>query len=303
MVNAVFTTSESSAYDDQIEDRYHFPTTYLNQVKEAVGELILYYEPRRTSGPSSTTGRQAYFATARVAGVVSDRNLPGHHYALISEFIEFDSPVPFRDGDHYYESALRKADGSTNKGAFGRSVRSISINEFSSIAHAGLSTELEPWEQTFNLQDYSQSSHLEEDVPEYVPRVIIERVTNRKFRDVAFRRHVRNAYDMTCAVTGLRLVNGGGRPEVQAAHIRPVEENGPDTVRNGIALTGTAHWLFDRGLLSFGDDYSIMLSPHGVPNDLDKLIRPERMLLLPDQPARRPHSTYLQWHRQHRFKT
>ena len=85
-------------------------------------------------------------------------------------------------------------------------------------------------------------------------------------------------------------------------HIRPVEADGPDTVRNGIALTGTAHWLFDRGLLTFGDDYRILLSPHGVPNDLDKLIRPERELLLPNQPAWRPHTTYLKWHRENRFK-
>ncbi len=59
MANAVLTTSESSAYDDQIEDRYHFPNTYLNQVKQALGDFILYYEPRRTTGPSSATGRPA----------------------------------------------------------------------------------------------------------------------------------------------------------------------------------------------------------------------------------------------------
>lgn len=56
---------------------------------------------------------------------------------------------------------------------------------------------------------------------------------------------------------------------MHAAHIRSVEADGPDTVRNGIALTGTAHWLFDRGLLSFADDYTILLSPHDVPDGLD----------------------------------
>jgi putative restriction endonuclease len=81
-----------------------------------------------------------------------------------------------------------------------------------------------------------------------------------------------------------------------------VEADGPDTVRNGIALTGTAHWLFDRGLLSFADDYTILLSPHGVPDELDKLILPERKLRVPTNPDLRPHATYLAWHRNHCFK-
>jgi hypothetical protein len=29
-------------------------------------------------------------------------------------------------------------------------------------------------------------------------------------------------------VTGLRIINGGGRAEVQAAHIQPVADDGPD---------------------------------------------------------------------------
>ena len=66
MAKAVFTTSESSAYDAQPEVRYHFPKTYLRQAEAATGDLIVYSEPRRTAGPRSRTGRQAYFAVARV---------------------------------------------------------------------------------------------------------------------------------------------------------------------------------------------------------------------------------------------
>lgn len=301
MVNAVLTTSESSAYDDQIEDRYHFPATYLNQIKAAEGDFILYYEPRRTSGPHSVTGRQSYFAVARIVAIEVDPMLPGHFYARIADFMEFDRPVPFQEDGHYYESLLQKADGGTNKGAFGRAVRNLPLAEFSAIVSAGFTTTLEPWEMVAEAA-HKLSEHIAEPVPEYVPRAIIEQFISRRFRDATFRRHVRNAYDKTCAVTGLRLINGGGRPEVQAAHIRPVEENGPDTVRNGIALTGTAHWLFDHGLLSFSDDYRILLSPHGVPNDLDKLIRPDRRLIVPSNVAWRPHPTYLKWHRENRLK-
>jgi len=302
MTNAVLTTSESSAYDDQIERHYHFPATYLRQAQAAIGDFILYYEPRRTTGPHSATGRQAYFAMARLTAIEADPHSPDHYYARISGFMEFDRAVPFKENGHYYESMLKKEDGSTNKGAFGRSVRNIPLNEFAAIVQAGFATELEPWEAATPDEPMFDADLAEEAPPEYVPRAIVQHVINRKFRDARFRRHVRSAYDKTCAVTGLRLINGGGRPEVEAAHIRPVENDGPDTVRNGIALTGTAHWLFDRGLMSFSDDYDILLSPHGVPDGLDKLIRPEKKLILPDNPAWRPHPIYLQWHRRERFK-
>jgi putative restriction endonuclease len=304
--SAVFTASESSAYDDEIESRYHFPDRYLNQVQAAIGHYIIYYEPRRNAGPSSSGGRQAYFALARVTAVEADRSTPGHHYAHMADFMEFDRPVPFREGARYYESLLRRSDGQTSRGAFGRSVRSIPPHEFNLILQAGFSLAPEPWDRLSDPQSLVADSRgqllLAEDVPEYVARSTVAQIINRKFRDIAFRRHVRNAYQNTCAVTGLRLINGGGRPEVQAAHIRPVEHDGPDTVRNGIALTGTAHWLFDRGLISFSDDYRILLSPHGVPDDLDRLIRKERSLIVPSEAARRPHATYLRWHREHRFK-
>ncbi|KRG65039.1 restriction endonuclease [Stenotrophomonas terrae] len=293
MANAIFTASESSSYDDQIERRYHFPKTYLGQAKQAIGDLILYYEPRRDAGLSSSGGRQAYFAVARLLRIDPDGDRDGHFYAHLDQFLEFDRPVPFKENGAYYESLLQKEDGSSNKGAFGRSVRLIPSHEFERILKAGFTTALEPWE----LKDQA-----EEEVPESTSRPIIQQVISRKFRDQAFRKHVRGAYSNTCAVTGLRLINGGGRPEVQAAHIRPVEVDGPDTVRNGIALTGTVHWLFDRGLISFDDNYNVLLSPSGLPDELEKLIPTDRKLILPLHIEHRPHPTYLRWHRENRFK-
>ena len=118
----------------------------------------------------------------------------------------------------------------------------------------------------------------------------------------AFSRKVREAYQNTCAFSGLSLINGGGRPEVQAAHIRPVAERGPDSVRNGLALTGTIHWLFDRGLLAVGEDLGILVSPQGVPDDLSRLLHPKHHLLLPVVPEQRPHPVFLAWHRENVFK-
>jgi putative restriction endonuclease len=44
------------------------------------------------------------------------------------------------------------------------------------------------------------------------------------------------------------------------ANIPPVGANGPDTVQNGLALSGTVHWMFDRGLISLSDELDILVS-------------------------------------------
>ncbi|MGO8534173.1 HNH endonuclease [Rhizobium ruizarguesonis] len=80
-------------------------------------------------------------------------------------------------------------------------------------------------------------------------RRIISQVVQRPFRDRAFSTAIKAAYHDTCALTGIKLFNGGGGSEVQAAHIRPVADGGPDSVRNGLALFATVHWMFDRALI------------------------------------------------------
>jgi putative restriction endonuclease len=295
MPNAVFTYSPSSKYDDQPEVRYHFPKTYLRVAEEAIGDWILYYEPRRTEGASSSAGRQSYFAMAKVASVVPDDQLPGHYYAYISpsDYLEFDSPIPFRENGKYPESLLMKEDGSTNKGAAGRAVRSIPRHEFDYIVAQGFARELHPWEVADRARDPA---------PEPAERPLVEQVVRKPFRDEAFRRHVREAYGNTCAVTGLCLLNGGGRPEVQAAHIRAVEANGPDTVRNGLALTATVHWMFDRGLISVDDSFQLLVAKKGVPSELAPLVQPGKSIRIPPRMDLQPHATYLRWHREERFK-
>jgi putative restriction endonuclease len=126
---------------------------------------------------------------------------------------------------------------------------------------------------------------------------------SRIVRDRIFRKIVLRAYDERCAVTGLRLINGSGRAEVVAAHIRPVEKSGPDILINGIALSGTAHWMFDRGLIGLADDLEILISRQV--NDLDGLlavINKDRRARPPRRPSDRPHPHFLEWHRVHCFK-
>jgi putative restriction endonuclease len=138
MTKAVFTTKITPSYNDLPEVRYHFAQTYLNQARQAVGDHVVYYEPRRSSAKlSSIGGRQSYFGMARLTAIVEDTKLPDHYYALIDDYLDFDRPVPFGEGSDYYESALKKGDGSTNKGASGRAVRLIPDDEFDRILKAG----------------------------------------------------------------------------------------------------------------------------------------------------------------------
>jgi putative restriction endonuclease len=99
------------------------------------------------------------------------------------------------------------------------------------------------------------------------------------------------------------LINGRGRAEVEAAHIRPVEANGPDIVSNGLALSGTAHWMFDRGLISIKDDHEILISRHV--NDtagVRAIINKTGGILTPARAVDQPHPHFLQWHRANCFK-
>jgi putative restriction endonuclease len=167
------------------------------------------------------------------------------------------------------------------------------------IVNLGLPQELDQIEAA---RYQPQRSELAERA-EVFERPVLERLTRRPYREVAFRRKVREAYGYRCAISGLQLRNGGGRPEVQAAHIRPVEQQGSDSVRNGLALSGTLHWMFDRGLISVADDCeTILVSRNKVPGEVvDRLVVPGGKLFKPDDPADAPHPQHLRWHRENIF--
>lgn len=299
MTKAVFTSKVAPSYDDLPEERYHFPRTYLNQAEAAVGDWIVYYEPRRSSPDlSSRGGRQAYFATARVQGIERDPKLADHFYARVSDFLEFDRAVPFKDGQFYYEDNLRRDDGGTSKGAFGRAVRPISDVEYDRILQAGFVQTL--IEARAEIPESPVSGWDEEQRP--FERPIVEMVVARPFRDAAFAKSVKAAYVDTCAMSGLRIINGGGRAEVQAAHIRPVASGGSDSVRNGLALSGTLHWMFDRGLVSVDDDFSILVAANRLPDAVARLLREDRKLAVPQQKEMGPHPVHLRYHRTNIFK-
>lgn len=298
MAKAVFTSSDKSVYQDLREKWYHFPSSYLKRVQATVGDFVIFYQPRRNDGPTSSSGAKSYVAVARVTGLRVDPVTPGHYFADLADYLDFDEAVPFKTGSSYLESALKREDGGTNLGAFGHSVRHLPEHEFETILRLG-----------FVSGDLPRGESSDEEVDDEAlavdmapARPLIEAVVRRRFRDAAFKHQVRAAYHCTCAITRFALVDRRGNPEVEAAHIRAVSSDGPDTVRNGIALTGTMHWLFDSGLISMTDDFDLLVTPHGLPSELDAWLPTNRKLIVPEAPSLRPHISYLAWHRTERFQ-
>lgn len=297
-MKGVFDTKPRSGYDDQIAFRYHFPKQYRSDAEAMVGDRIIYREPQRNGG------RRAYVATAKVLRLFDDMSRPGFAYAAVGEFREFDAPLSFSDNGRYREADLRKIGDRTRVGAYlqGKSVRTLSEPDFAAIARAGLAETLSP-SNAIRLE--LDEAHVDESTQallrlpmEEQERRIEQILMNRKIREAGFRRKVCDAYDNRCAVTGLRIVNGGGKAEAQAAHIWPVAAGGPDVVQNGIALSATVHWLFDRHLISLTDEYRILVSHNKVPSELRVLFEKQmERIHLPPDPRLWPERSYVARHR------
>ena len=299
MSYCVFMLRPDSIYDDSPAERYQFPKQYLERAKTADGDWVVYLEPRKV--PQS----RGYFAIARVRSITPDPKVPDRFLALIEpgSYLEFANPVPFSDVNGPIERGLLNDLGKLS-GRAQAAVRPISPADFLRIVELGLS---QPDPVLPRLELDVRPQELAEDQATYeleTDRQRIQRLVSRPVRDRAFRRIVLRAYGERCAFTGFKFINGGGRAEVDAAHIRPVEFNGPDTVQNGIALSGTAHWMFDRGLISLSDELEILISRQV--NDIDSVrsfINKDGRAIAPMRAIDRPHPHFLEWHRQHCFKS
>jgi putative restriction endonuclease len=276
----VFVIGSHSIYADEPDRFYRFPQRWLNAAARSVGQWIIYQEPRRA-------GDRGYYAAAKVEQIVRDPADPEMYLALIQpgSYLEFGRDVPLQAGDSDSEEP-----------------RPISDADFDRIVGLGLVDEFDLLPREDEAEP-SLDRVQEEQAPFLGPIEREKALVSRTVRDRQFRKRVIEAYDCRCALTGMRLINGGGRAEVQAAHVMSVEAHGPDRENNGIALSGTVHWMFDRGLISLSDAGVILLSSKiNDVESVEKLIRPDRRAILPANGNLRPHPRYLAWHREwHQF--
>lgn len=296
MAHCVFMHKADSIYDDIPAERYQFPAQYLGRAEPCISDWIVYLEPRRV--PNS----RGYFAVAKVERIIPDPTAPGMFLALIDTptYLDFIRAVPFSGPEGPIERGVLNEAGAIS-GRAQAAVRPLSSADFARIVRAGLPESdivlprVDDFEALGRVRDLQTPFHVE--------RPIIERLIAKPERKAFFRRAVLQAYDETCAVTGWKLINGGGRAEAEAAHIKPVEHGGPDSIQNGIALSGTAHWMFDRGLIGFDDDLGILISRQvNDHSSIDAMINKTGKALAPERLAFRPHPAFLAWHRDNCFK-
>jgi putative restriction endonuclease len=298
----VFIHRSDSIYQDVPSVQYQFPKSYLSRAKRFEGDWIVYYEPTRVKDS------KGYFAVAHVQEIIPDPSEEGMYLALITpnSYLDFGNRVDFKQNGKLIETGLYNDLGNIS-GRAQSAVREISSLDFTAIIDHGLAdaNSILPREDVQESSDVSDYA-LQEANAEFVrpkARDVVSQITNRKVRDRNFRKSVLDAYDERCAITGLKLINGGGRAEVQAAHIRPVEHDGPDLVSNGLSLSGTAHWMFDRGLVGLGSELEICISRQA--NDYDavsSLINPTGKLIIPTRIANQPRREFVEWHRENIFK-
>ena len=123
------------------------------------------------------------------------------------------------------------------------------------------------------------------------------RLASVRLGQAAFKALVQEAYGRRCAVTGDKIV-----PVLQAAHIRPVSEQGENRVDNGLLLRSDVHTLFDRGYLGIHPTAkTLLVSPRlradwGNGEEFYRRATAGEPVLQPRRPADRPHRDFLEWH-------
>lgn len=297
MAFGVFIHRSDSIYDDVPSERYQFPRQYLSRAKQCESDWIVYLEP------SKVKDSKGYFAVARVQEIIADPRSSDMYLAIIEPgtYLDFGDPVAFRGPGGVVEQGVLNEAGKVS-GRAQAAVRVLAAADFVRIVEHGLGRDDDflPRDGAGFFSGFDEQTATFHHLP---VRERVNQITNRAVRDRNFRKTVLRAYGERCAMTGLRLINGGGRAEVQAAHIKPVEQNGPDIVSNGLALSGTAHWMFDRGLVGLADDLTVLVSRQS--NDLsavEAMINASGKLLVPGRLAHRPRPEFVAWHRQNCFK-
>ena len=289
MAKGVFLYREDSRYDDRPWEVYQFPENYLSRASHMVGDWVIFMEPVKA-------GRKGYHAVGKVEQITPDPRNAGMHLAIIdpSSYLEFDRNVPFQVAGNYPERSVLNEAGKVS-GRAQSAVRTIPDADFNRIIALGL----DAGDDLLPRIDAAAGAQVvaEERAPYELEQDRTQRLMLRTVRDRIFRTLVLKAYDRRCAFTGFQFINGG------AAHIKSVSAKGPDVVQNGLALSGTVHWMFDRGLLSLSEDRRILMS--NQINDVDgvrKILLPDGQAKFPDSQKDHPDPKFLQWHRENCFK-
>ncbi len=128
-----------------------------------------------------------------------------------------------------------------------------------------------------------------------------ESLTMHRLGQGAFRVVVTEAYQRRCAITGEKTL-----PVLEAAHIKPFSENGPNDIKNGLLLRSDFHTLFDDGYITINPDFVIEVSKrlnedYGNGKDYYKF-HGSKLQIMPSSSIELPSQEYIMWHNEHCYK-
>ena len=127
----------------------------------------------------------------------------------------------------------------------------------------------------------------------------------KKIRDSGFRKTIVNLYQHRCALCGIRMLTPEGHTIVDAAHVKPWKDSFDDRPTNGMALCKLCHWSFDKGLMSVGKEYEVLVSKRvsvekNYPGHI--LTLTDRPIFTPDEEQFWPDQNNFDWHRKNLFR-
>ncbi len=173
-------------------------------------------------------------------------------------------------------------------------------------AHGGLSPEFYNGIQNPHVAAEAIRILLERNFPDSAHEDILRAVgidlgylVFRRKRDSKFREEVLRAYENSCAICGFTSRIGHALVGIEAAHIKWHQAGGPDTHPNGLALCSLHHKLFDRGMITFTEDYRILVSEMATGSAMFQHLVLDfhgRELNMPVRSAYNPDLQFIEWH-------
>jgi putative restriction endonuclease len=116
----------------------------------------------------------------------------------------------------------------------------------------------------------------------------------------SFRVLVTDVYERRCAVTREKTL-----PALEAAHIKPFSEDGPNRVDNGLLLRSDIHRLFDSGYVTVTSDHHFEVSnriKEEFDNGEEYRALHGKQIWIPPSSMLRPSPNFLTWHNDRVFR-